>query len=210
MLGACSDPVTAACGIEAESPGGGAPVPFRPHFLDLQVDFCHVALGTTRPEGHRKCHRQAIEFVISYADASCSARVLGTNGMSQRTSPVSSPRPSPTSRAGLTIASCTSIWCLVQGRSVSDGSGGRSTREQSSRRRPRSQAPPGCPIRPFDRRARRGWEARGGGIRPTRYEITGVPRPHGRVSQAAQSRSRRAEDELNSSFGRAHGAGHRR
>ena len=144
MLGACSDPVSGeAVGSRPRAPAGGAPVAgFDLTFSVSKSISVMWALGDDETRNViEKCHREAIEFVISYAEHEVFCSRSGTNGIVSEASPGSSRRPSPTSRAGLTIASCTNMSSSGTEPALSPtANGGRLIPRPSSRRRRRSQS----------------------------------------------------------------------
>ena len=110
-------------------------------------------------DGHQTviadCHRQAIDYVISYAEGSVSLAVLARTGSSKRTSPASSQPRSPTSRAGRTIPSCTAMsWSGIERDPCRTASGGPWTQGHLQGDDDALGAPPRCPFRPFDPAAR--------------------------------------------------------
>ena len=84
MLGACSDPVSGEpVGSRPRAPAGGAPVAGFDLTFSLSKSISVMwALGDDETRSViEKCHRQAIEFVISYAEREVFCSRSGTNGI---------------------------------------------------------------------------------------------------------------------------------
>ena len=84
MLVACCDPVSSdAVGSMPKAPAGGAPVAgFDLAFSSSKSISVAWALGDEETRSViEKCHREAIEFVVSYAESEVFCSRSGTNGI---------------------------------------------------------------------------------------------------------------------------------
>ena len=143
MLVACSDPVSGE--TVGSLPRRSVSAPVAGFDLCFSPSKSFSVLWALADDETREviadCHRQAIDYVISYAKKRCSTRVLARTGSSKRTSPGSSRRHSPTSLAGRTIPSCTAMsWFGIEASPCRTASGGPLTQGPSSRRRRRSRS----------------------------------------------------------------------
>ena len=211
MLGACSDPVTGEpVGSRPRAPAGGAPVAgFDLTFSISKSISVMWALGDDETRRViEKCHRQAIEFVISYAEREVFCSRSGTNGIVSEdvTGVVAASFTHFTSRADdCQLHEHLVVW--NRARSVSDGK----WRTLDSRAifkatTTLSELHQGVLSDLLIAELGVGWEARGRrhSTKP-RYEITGVPEAlMAEFSQRSEQIAARGE-ELNSSFVAAHG-----
>ena len=84
MLAACCDPVSGEpVGSMPRAPAGGAPVAgFDLTFsLSKSVSVAWAVGNEETKEAIAKCHRQAIEFVVAYAEKEVFCSRSGTNGI---------------------------------------------------------------------------------------------------------------------------------
>ena len=211
MLGACSDPITGEpVGSRPRAPAGGAPVAgFDLTFSVSKSISVMWALGDDETRHViEKCHRQAIEFVISYAEREVFCSRSGTNGIVSEdvTGVVAASFTHFTSRADdCQLHEHLVVW--NRARSVSDGK----WRTLDSRAifkatTTLSELHQGVLSDLLIAELGVGWEARGRrhSTKP-RYEITGVPEAlMAEFSQRSEQIAARG-DELNSSFVAAHG-----
>jgi len=211
MLGACSDPVTGEpVGSRPRAPAGGAPVAGFDLTFSLSKSISVMwALGDDETRSViEKCHRQAIEFVISYAEREVFCSRSGTNGIVSEdvTGVVAAAFTHFTSRADdCQLHDHLVVW--NRARSVSDGK----WRTLDSKAifkatTTLSELHQGVLSDLLTAELGVGWEARGRrhSTKP-RYEITGVPEAlMAEFSQRAEQIAARG-DELNSSFAAAHG-----
>jgi conjugative relaxase-like TrwC/TraI family protein len=144
MLGACSDPVSGEpVGSRPRAPAGGVPVAgFDLTFSISKSISVMWALGDDETRSViEKCHRRAIEFVISYAEREVFCSRSGTNGIVSEdvTGVVAASFTHFTSRADdCQLHDHLVVW--NRARSVSDGKWRPLTQRPSSRRRPHSQS----------------------------------------------------------------------
>jgi conjugative relaxase-like TrwC/TraI family protein len=211
MLGACSDPVSGEpVGARPRAPAGGAPVAgFDLTFSISKSISVMWALGDDETRSViEKCHRQAIEFVISYAEREVFCSRSGTNGIISEdvTGVVAASFTHFTSRADdCQLHEHLVVW--NRARSVSDGKW--RTLDSRAIFKPTttlSELHQGVLSDLLTAELGVGWEARGRrhSDKP-RYEITGVPEAlMAEFSQRAEQIAARG-DELNSSFVDAHG-----
>ena len=211
MLGACSDPVSGEpVGSRPRAPAGGAPVAgFDLTFSISKSISVMWALGDDETRNViEKCHRQAIEFVISYAEREVFCSRSGTNGIVSEdiTGVIAASFTHFTSRADdCQLHDHLVVW--NRARSVSDGK----WRTLDSRAifkatTTLSELHQGVLSDLLTAELGVGWEARGRrhSTKP-RYEITGVPESlMAEFSQRSEQIAARG-DELNSSFVDAHG-----
>jgi conjugative relaxase-like TrwC/TraI family protein len=211
MLGACSDPVSGEpVGSRPRAPAGGAPVAgFDLTFSISKSISVMWALGDDETRSViEKCHRQAIEFVISYAEREVFCSRSGTNGIVSEdvTGVVAASFTHFTSRADdCQLHEHVVVW--NRARSVSDGK----WRTLDSRAifkatTTLSELHQGVLSDLLTAELGVGWEARGRrhSDKP-RYEITGVPESlMAEFSQRSEQIAARG-GELNSSFVAAHG-----
>jgi len=211
MLGACSDPVSGEpVGSRPRAPAGGAPVAgFDLTFSVSKSISVMWALGDDETRNViEKCHRQAIEFVISYAEREVFCSRSGTNGIVSEdvTGVVAASFTHFTSRADdCQLHDHVVVW--NRARSVSDGK----WRTLDSKAifkatTTLSELHQGVLSDLLTAELGVGWEARGRrhSSKP-RYEITGVPEAlMAEFSQRSEQIAARG-DELNSSFVDAHG-----
>ena len=211
MLGACSDPVSGEpVGSRPRAPAGGAPVAGFDLTFSLSKSISVMwALGDDETRSViEKCHRQAIEFVISYAEREVFCSRSGTNGIVSEdvTGVVAASFTHFTSRADdCQLHEHVVVW--NRARSVSDGK----WRTLDSRAifkatTTLSELHQGVLSDLLTAELGVGWEARRRrhSSKP-RYEITGVSESlMAEFSQRAEQIAARG-DELNSSFVAAHG-----
>ena len=211
MLGACSDPVSGEpVGSRPRAPAGGAPVAgFDLTFSISKSISVMWALGDDETRNViEKCHREAIEFVISYAEREVFCSRSGTNGIVSEdvTGVIAASFTHFTSRADdCQLHDHVVVW--NRARSVSDGK----WRTLDSKAifkatTTLSELHQGVLSDLLTAELGVGWEARGRrhSSKP-RYEITGVPEAlMAEFSQRSEQIAARG-DELNSSFVDAHG-----
>jgi conjugative relaxase-like TrwC/TraI family protein len=211
MLGACSDPVTGEpVGSRPRAPAGGVPVAgFDLTFSISKSISVMWALGDDETRNViEKCHRQAIEFVLNYAEREVFCSRSGTNGIVSEdvTGVVAASFTHFTSRADdCQLHEHLVVW--NRARSVSDGK----WRTLDSKAifkatTTLSELHQGVLSDLLTAELGVGWEARGRrhSAKP-RYEITGVPESlMAEFSQRSEQIAARGE-ELNSSFVDAHG-----
>ena len=211
MLGACSDPVSGEpVGARPRAPAGGAPVAgFDLTFSISKSISVMWALGDDETRSViEKCHRQAIEFVISYAEREVFCSRSGTNGIVSEdiTGVIAASFTHFTSRADdCQLHEHVVVW--NRARSVSDGK----WRTPDSKAifkatTTLSELHQGALSDLLTAELGVGWEARGRrhSDKP-RYEITGVPESlMAEFSQRSEQIATRG-GELNSSFVAAHG-----
>jgi conjugative relaxase-like TrwC/TraI family protein len=211
MLGACSDPVSGEpVGSRPRAPAGGAPVAgFDLTFSISKSISVMWALGDDETRSViEKCHRQAIEFVISYAEREVFCSRSGTNGIVSEdiTGVIAASFTHFTSRADdCQLHEHVVVW--NRARSVSDGK----WRTPDSKAifkatTTLSELHQGALSDLLTAELGVGWEARGRrhSDKP-RYEITGVPESlMAEFSQRSEQIATRG-GELNSSFVAAHG-----
>ena len=211
MLGACSDPVSGEpVGSRPRAPAGGTPVAgFDLTFSVSKSVSVAWALGDDETRKViEKCHRQAIEFVISYAEREVFCSRSGTNGIVSEdvTGVIAAAFTHFTSRADdPQLHDHVVVW--NRARSVSDGK----WRTLDSKAifkatTTLSELDQGVLSDLLTAELGLGWEARGRrhSSKP-RYEITGVPEAlMAEFSQRSEQIAARGE-ELNSSFVDAHG-----
>ena len=211
MLGACSDPVSGELvGARPRAPAGGAPVAGFDLTFSLSKSISVMwALGDDETRNViEKCYRQAIEFVISYAEREVFCSRSGTNGIVSEdvTGVIATAFTHFTSRADdPQLHDHVVVW--NRARSVSDGK----WRTLDSKAifkatTTLSELHQGVLSDLLTAELGVGWEARGRrhSSKP-RYEITGVPEAlMSEFSQRAEQIAARG-DELNSSFVEAHG-----
>jgi conjugative relaxase-like TrwC/TraI family protein len=211
MLGACTDPVSGEpVGSRPRAPAGGAPVAgFDLTFSISKSISVMWALGDDETRNViEKCHREAIEFVISYAEREVFCSRSGTNGIVSEdvTGVIAASFTHFTSRADdPQLHDHVVVW--NRGRSVSDGK----WRTLDSKAifkatTTLSELHQGVLSDLLTAELGLGWEARGRrhSSKP-RYEIAGVPEAlMAEFSQRSEQIAARG-DELNSSFVAAHG-----
>ncbi|GEM_PF-316497 len=211
MLGACTDPVSGEpVGSRPRAPAGGAPVAGFDLTFSLSKSISVMwALGDDETRNViEKCHRQAIEFVISYAEREVFCSRSGTNGIvsEELTGVIAAAFTHFTSRADdCQLHDHVVVW--NRARSVSDGK----WRTLDSKAifkatTTLSELHQGVLSDLLTAELGVGWEARGRrhSSKP-RYEITGVPEAlMAEFSQRSEQIAARG-DELNSSFVDAHG-----
>jgi conjugative relaxase-like TrwC/TraI family protein len=211
MLGACTDPVSGEpVGSRPRAPAGGAPVAgFDLTFSISKSISVMWALGDDETRNViEKCHREAIEFVISYAEREVFCSRSGTNGIVSEdlTGVIAAAFTHFTSRADdCQLHEHVVVW--NRARSVSDGK----WRTLDSKAifkatTTLSELHQGVLSDLLTAELGVGWEARGRrhSSKP-RYEITGVPEAlMAEFSQRSEQIAARG-DELNSSFVDAHG-----
>ena len=211
MLGACSDPVSGELvGARPRAPAGGAPVAGFDLTFSLSKSISVMwALGDDETRNViEKCYRQAIEFVISYAEREVFCSRSGTNGIVSEdvTGVIATAFTHFTSRADdPQLHDHVVVW--NRARSVSDGK----WRTLDSKAifkatTTLSELHQGVLSDLLTAELGVGWEARGRrhSSKP-RYEITGVPEAlMSEFSQRAEQIAARG-DELNLSFVEAHG-----
>ncbi|MGO9150085.1 MAG: MobF family relaxase [Acidimicrobiales bacterium] len=211
MLGACSDPVSGEpVGSRPRAPAGGAPVAgFDLTFSISKSISVMWALGDDETRSViEKCHRQAIEFVLNYAEREVFCSRSGTNGIVSEdiTGVIAASFTHFTSRADdCQLHDHLVVW--NRARSVSDGK----WRTLDSKAifkatTTLSELHQGVLSDLLTAELGVGWEARGRrhSTKP-RYEITGVPESlMTEFSQRAEQIAARG-GELNSSFVAAHG-----
>jgi conjugative relaxase-like TrwC/TraI family protein len=211
MLGACSDPVTGEpVGSRPRAPAGGAPVAgFDLTFSISKSVSVMWALGDDETRHViEKCHRQAIEFVLNYAESEVFCSRSETNGIVSEdlTGVVAASFTHFTSRADdCQLHEHLVVWNRAC--SVSDGK----WRTLDSKAifkatTTLSELHQGVLSDLLTAELGVGWEARGRrhSTKP-RYEITEVPEAlMAEFSQRSEQIAARGE-ELNSSFVAAHG-----
>ncbi len=211
MLGACSDPVSGEpVGSRPRAPAGGAPVAgFDLTFSISKSISVMWALGDDETRSViEKCHREAIEFVLNYAEREVFCSRSGTYGIVSEdiTGVVAASFTHFTSRADdCQLHDHLVVW--NRARSVSDGK----WRTLDSRAifkatTTLSELHQGVLSDLLTAELGLGWEARGRkhSGKP-RYEITGVPESlMAEFSQRSEQIAARG-GELNSSFVTAHG-----
>ncbi len=211
MLGACCDPVSGEpVGSRPRASAGGAPVAGFDLTFSLSKSVSVMwALGDDETRSViEKCHRQAIEFVISYAEREVFCSRSGTNGIVSEdiTGVIAASFTHFTSRADdCQLHEHVVVW--NRARSVSDGK----WRTLDSRAifkatTTLSELHQGALSDLLTAELGVGWEARGRrhSDKP-RYEITGVPESlMAEFSQRSEQIATRG-GELNSSFVAAHG-----
>ena len=211
MLGACTDPVSRGpVGLRPRAPAGGAPVAGFDLTFSLSKSVSVAwALGDDETRTViENCHRQAIEFVISYAEHEVFCSRSGTNGIVSEdvTGVIAASFTHFTSRADdPQLHDHVVVW--NRARSVSD----RKWRTLDSKAifkatTALSELHQGVLSDLLTAELGVGWEARGRrhSTKP-RYEITGVPEGlMAEFSQRTEQIAARGE-ELNSSFVDAHG-----
>ena len=211
MLGACSDPVSGELvGARPRAPAGGAPVAGFDLTFSLSKSISVMwALGDDETRNViEKCYRQAIEFVISYAEREVFCSRSGTNGIVSEdvTGVIATAFTHFTSRADdPQLHDHVVVW--NRARSVSDGK----WRTLDSKAifkatTTLSELHQGVLSDLLTAELGVGWEARGRrhSSKP-RYEITGVPEAlMSEFSQRGEQIAARG-DELNLSFVEAHG-----
>jgi conjugative relaxase-like TrwC/TraI family protein len=211
MLGACCDPVSGEpVGSRPRAPAGGAPVAgFDLTFSISKSISVMWALGDDETRSViEKCHREAIEFVLNYAEREVFCSRSGTNGIVSEdiTGVVAASFTHFTSRADdCQLHDHLVVW--NRARSVSDGK----WRTLDSRAifkatTTLSELHQGVLSDLLTAELGLGWEARGRrhSGKP-RYEITGVPESlMAEFSQRSEQIAARG-GELNSSFVTAHG-----
>ncbi len=211
MLGACCDPVSGEpVGSRPRAPAGGAPVAgFDLTFSISKSISVMWALGDDETRSViEKCHREAIEFVLNYAEREVFCSRSGTNGIVSEdlTGVIAASFTHFTSRADdCQLHDHLVVW--NRARSVSDGK----WRTLDSRAifkatTTLSELHQGVLSDLLTAELGLGWEARGRkhSGKP-RYEITGVPESlMAEFSQRSEQIAARG-GELNSSFVTAHG-----
>jgi conjugative relaxase-like TrwC/TraI family protein len=211
MLGACSDPVSGEpVGSRPRAPAGGAPVAgFDLTFSISKSISVMWALGDDETRSViEKCHREAIEFVLNYAENEVFCSRSGTNGIVSEdvTGVIAASFTHFTSRADdCQLHDHLVVW--NRARSVSDGK----WRTLDSKAifkatTTLSELHQGVLSDLLTAELGVGWEARGRRhSNKPRYEITGVPEAlMAEFSQRSEQIAARG-DELNSSFVDAHG-----
>ncbi|MGO9878781.1 MAG: MobF family relaxase [Acidimicrobiales bacterium] len=211
MLGACTDPVSGEpVGSRPRAPAGSAPVAGFDLTFSLSKSISVMwALGDDETRNViEKCHREAIEFVISYAERDVFCSRSGTNGIvsEELTGVIAAAFTHFTSRADdCQLHDHVVVW--NRARSVSDGK----WRTLDSKAifkatTTLSELHQGVLSDLLTAELGVGWEARGRrhSSKP-RYEIAGVPEAlMAEFSQRSEQIAARG-DELNSSFVDAHG-----
>jgi conjugative relaxase-like TrwC/TraI family protein len=211
MLGACTDPVSGEpVGSRPRAPAGGAPVAgFDLTFSVSKSISVMWALGDDETRNViEKCHREVIEFVISYAEREVFCSRSGTNGIVSEdvSGVVAASFTHFTSRADdCQLHDHVVVW--NRARSVSDGK----WRTLDSKAifkatTTLSELHQGVLSDLLTAELGLGWEARGRrhSSKP-RYEIAGVPEAlMAEFSQRSEQIAARG-DELSSSFVAAHG-----
>ena len=211
MLGARTDPVSGEpVGSRPRAPAGGAPVAgFDLTFWVPKSVSVAWALGDDETRNViEKCHRQAIEFVISYAESEVFCSRSGTNGIVSEdlTGVIAASFTHFTSRADdPQLHDHVVVW--NRARSVSDGRWRTlDSKAVFKATTTLSELHQGVLSDLLTAELGVGWEARGRrhSSKP-RYEITGVPEAlMAEFSQRVEQIAARG-DELNSSFVEAHG-----